>query len=92
MDEWISVEERLPEENHRALITNNINARTRQGQMSHLWIGFIIKASDPTLTGEYVSYGGGDRWIQNITHWMPLPEPPNAPEAPVSPHSGAALG
>lgn len=75
MSEWISVKDRLPEPGHRAVIcTNNIKARDSIGQMSHLWIGFIIESCD----GEYVTFDNADRRIHNITHWTPLPVPPEA--------------
>ena len=62
MSEWISVKERMPEENQRALA----------------WDGH--KIFDCAHCGD-VWFETVDDWAINtnypITHWMPLPEPPN---------------
>ena len=58
---WISVEERLPEENSRVLI---------------IWFGHIFdvkylrKGNAVTLDRQLLLAG------RDFTHWMPLPEPP----------------
>ena len=57
--EWISVEERLPNEDDEVLIYSSYYHRIRVG--AHL--------------PSYIKYcNNSDR----ITHWMPLPEAPNA--------------
>lgn len=59
---WISVSERLPENRDYVLVcTKNKFYGTRN----------ISKA----YFGDGKWYGQGGRWT-NVTHWMPLPEPP----------------
>lgn len=55
--EWISVDERLPEESACYLV-NIVN---------HFGLDFV------TFTHYTKCYGWG---IPDVTHWMPLPEPP----------------
>lgn len=61
MPEWISVKDRLPRNNGMYIVCNN---------------GFVIPA-------EYATYALGKRsWfgefseLHKVSHWMPLPEPP----------------
>lgn len=62
---WVSVEDRLPEERGRYLC----------------WFGknvFCVGADIATYLPEWHGFGRleTDTVLQNITHWMPLPEPP----------------
>ena len=54
---WISVKDRLPEENERAIVfaPTNINAPID---------------GDRFINSRWVRYG------YKVTHWMPIPEPP----------------
>lgn len=56
--EWISVEERLPEKNVRVLV--------------------YIKSSRSytRFDTDRLDDRGFVRWFNDVTHWMPLPEPP----------------
>lgn len=70
MSEWISVEDRLPDISHEEYL--------------------IWPHHDVNYSCEYIAYFDGNNWIaecedtyhyydyklKNITHWMPLPEPP----------------
>lgn len=56
---WISVEERLPEEEVQVLVYGRI----------FMDIGWIL---DGKWKSEYINAYDDDE----ITHWMPLPEPP----------------
>lgn len=60
MSKWISVEDRLPE---------------TTGKVLGYW-----KHSGHVGVATYIKYGaGGGRWSTSvglITHWQPLPEPP----------------
>ena len=58
---WISVEEKLPEEAIRVLV--------RLGGEKPL-IGEPRMDTDRVVDGRWV------RWFDLVTHWMPLPEPP----------------
>lgn len=59
------------------LVTNNLKARNRMGQMSHLWLARPIKGSD----GEWCAYTDGDQKIHALTHWF---DPFGAPADAVS--------
>ena len=69
MSEWISVKERLPRQNTGVLT-------------------FAPKMAMPIVVDWYNGYYGEDdgEWYEgwqtgrNITHWMPLPEPPQKGE------------
>lgn len=71
MSEWISVEERLPEECKAVLCFAG----------NKIVLAFMEKTED---CGEYVpvfwdlvAYDRDDTWDEVCaTHWMPLPEPP----------------
>lgn len=59
VQEWIPVEERLPEEKQSVLV--------------HYVDGWMPVAF--LLNGEWYQSGGEKSWL-SVTHWMPLPEPP----------------
>lgn len=61
--EWISVKERLPED------SGGVNLCTRSGIVG---TGFYDK-----YTKNWVQYYSGGALCVDVTHWMPLPEPPN---------------
>lgn len=64
IDKWISVEDRLPDYYKPVLVICN-----NTPSMNIVWL-----ASD----GDRYFYTelNSDRIISNVTHWMPLPEPP----------------
>ena len=64
---WISVEERLPEEGERVLCTDG---------------RCVFEQYRVPLSCVYGTWdrGGLKSPMQNVTHWMPLPEPPEVSE------------
>jgi hypothetical protein len=65
MTEWISVQERLPEEGEDVLIYTGFAG------VDHAWRDgpdFVLYRSD--------SYNEALVFNEQVTHWMPLPEPP----------------
>lgn len=69
-DRWISVEERLPEENGYYLVkvcSPHIPVRAYEYKPDREWGGF------DTL---WKGYDGSYVFDHFVTHWMPLPEPP----------------
>lgn len=74
MSEWISVEDRLPERYREVLIwpQPENNGRKLIGEYG------LIKGQDsPVWYYEIYTAGWGyEHEITNVTHWMPLPEPP----------------
>ena len=63
---WIPVEERLPEDRSDVLVVAYWHER---------W-GVYMGWCAPTYKKWYVHIGIGDRNDVSVTHWMPLPEPP----------------
>lgn len=61
-DKWVSVEDRLPEEDNQY----NVCYRMPNGN----WVNFT--------TGYSLSYNRFDEGNANITHWQPLPNPPQS--------------
>lgn len=64
--QWISVTERLPDTRHTMLVCT----RNRNG---------IPKVAMACYHDGFGWCGSGGRW-GNVTHWMPLPEPPKGEE------------
>lgn len=68
--EWISVKERLPNENQEILFCNN-DIRD--------WNGNPVQTT--AHCGYFANNGNFYSWLDSLdrftpTHWMPLPEPP----------------
>ena len=63
---WIPVEERLPEDRSDVLVVAYWHEK---------W-GVYMGWCAPTYKKWYVHIGIGDRNDVSVTHWMPLPEPP----------------
>ena len=60
--EWISVEERLPESLQRVLVID-----TKGDMFTSVYISFA--------TGKN-AWSTQNSYLGDVTHWMPLPEPP----------------
>jgi len=68
--DWIPTNERMPEENKWILMIGRTSASHYH---NHCWIG-------AWLGGEKDKWSillGGILGKDNVTHWMPLPEPPD---------------
>ena len=66
VQKWISVKERLPEINQSVLICafgRSVGEGTYRGHdgFHHVWKMYAV---------------AGTYWDDEVTHWMPLPEPP----------------
>lgn len=68
--DWISVEDRLPEDRRNVLVVAYWNER---------W-GVYMGWCAPKRAEWSVHVGIGDRSDVAVTHWMPLPEPPKEVE------------
>lgn len=66
-DKWISVEDRLPE-NHSGVLTSD------GGNISEMYF------NNGRFTMPYTNQYDEDGWINVITHWQHLPEPPKEQE------------
>lgn len=69
---WISVKDRLPPENETVLVF--LNNQEIELMAYCKYFGYLKKENEPI---EYC-WGGynGAYDIDQVTHWMPLPEPP----------------
>lgn len=65
MNDWISVNDKMPDDETVVLVF------APEDKSEPVWLGYFVSElnvwSDPT--GAYID--------EEITHWMPLPEPPN---------------
>ena len=68
---WIPVSERLPADGQEVLAWNN------GGQCEKPWQGCVL--CEHTKNGEWREFQERDLY-PGITHWMPLPEPPEVTE------------
>lgn len=78
LSEWISVKERLPEEFGQCLVycqerstyweTISCDGKRKVEESRESWWRYIDKS-------EFEPGEGFDH--ENVTHWMPLPEPPD---------------
>lgn len=66
VDRWIPVTERLPDNN------NNVWTWLDSGEGEE---GYY-EAPSGVRSGQWYSANYGNRYMENVTHWMPLPEPP----------------
>lgn len=62
MSEWISVDDRLPKSSYETVIA----CQSRNNIMA------IGRFKD----GVFRTGSGAMDWVAEVTHWMPLPEPP----------------
>lgn len=68
---WISVKDRLPEDENRVLTTD------RRGMgFAHYYKGCKGEPPDVSESAEWVEHFCLDA---HITHWMPMPKPPEGP-------------
>lgn len=63
--EWISVNERLPEDCKKILVING-----------HGYIGISALWRKDGSRWTWIDSAGHFNHVNDITHWMPLPEPP----------------
>lgn len=53
----------------RVMVTNNLHATNRMGEMSHVWLASPMESSDPA-EGPYMAFTDGNRRLFQLTHWM----------------------
>ncbi len=60
--EWVRVEDRLPERRKRVLITDGTHVvEAHRDKRGGFWTGWTMLE---------------DEFLEDVTHWQPLPEPP----------------
>lgn len=62
MNEWISVKDKLPEEYRIVICYDDQSERIKEAEFHHS--RFNVNSQDNEII------------LHNVTHWMPLPEPP----------------
>lgn len=73
MSEWISVKDKLPKENGTYIVyTHDGNSAT-----GWIWYDDVVVVAEYTFGIWWWCENGNDFDItNNVTHWMPLPDPP----------------
>ncbi len=66
MNEWISVEDRLPDVPKDDYMSDYVLTYDKK---AGIWVAFFCSSGYWCEARECVSF-------ENVTHWMPLPEPP----------------
>lgn len=78
--QWISVADRLPEENKNVLLfskeTGNVIGKYNNGAF---FTEMSIRSNGNKELGTYIEFSYNILNL-NVTHWMPLPEPPQTEE------------
>lgn len=76
MTEWISVEERLPDEFAYVVAAKHYNEFVAPDCYISVYINGRFTVCDDAI--EASNYDGGASIVAKVapTHWMPLPEPP----------------
>lgn len=69
MSDWISVKERLPEEDFDGFYDKN-------GEYPTFIVMIDVGVIPATLQFNGTEWIDEDSNVYNVTHWMPLPEPP----------------
>ena len=69
VQEWISVDDRLPEEEGWYLVYTTPNREHKSINKAMFCKGYAWGNFEPYWRG------AGGHWA-NVTHWMPMPEPP----------------
>ena len=75
VQEWISVNDRLPEESGNYIVCcDDSSCSYGEG----IWYSSDVVVVSEYYEGSWIWYEGGTEWsLENIvTHWMPLPQPP----------------
>lgn len=73
---WISVKDRLPNPNEKVIVYNAENDGTffaRRLVSRFEWWDWVTKEY---INWRWLPYGYTNIMLESVTHWMPLPEPP----------------
>ena len=91
---WISVDEKLPEDEYPVIFYGPSDNLLEESfiECGHyigngLWVGYYLLERKPRISRDIDNYSS-DIWgfrTGEVTHWMPLPDPPNRAVTPDSP-------
>jgi|LakMenEpi03Aug12_release.lakeMendotaPanAssembly.Ray.scaffolds.fasta_scaffold407930_2 hypothetical protein len=75
---WVSIKERLPELEEFVLLFDNWKATTDGKERMSIRVGYLSEYVTRKTNDGIVKYceWRGTEFAFNITHWMPLPNPP----------------
>ena len=80
VQEWISVKDRLPEEDGKYLVFEQNNGRTNTSILRFAKDARKVDRYDFKSRWENAWYEYDSEWghytVDSVTHWMPIPEPP----------------
>ncbi len=82
---WTAFSDAMPEPHRLLLVTNNLQARTAQGHMSHVWLVGMVHAHERAVeflgrsvadAGEFTAFAHpSDMPLRSLSHWRyALPE------------------
>ena len=74
MNKWVSVKDGLPEGCTNVLVYLKRNSRLQHSKY-FIYIDFYIYEADERK-GEWNDYHSPGEYNYHVTHWMPLPGPP----------------
>jgi hypothetical protein len=57
----------------KVLVTNNIDARDANGQMSHVWIAGLVQVDDSKDKAGFITFKDSWQKICGLTHYAELP-------------------
>lgn len=68
---WIDIDIDSPPEGEHVLVTNNENARSRDGKMCHVWIAVPFGDNEGNWLAREI--GGHNGTVYGITAWRTIP-------------------
>lgn len=74
MGEWISVNERLPDINEHTNLSLSDEVLVYNPDVAKVGIAQFVRYEEEGIT-DWIS---SDGYMVHVTHWMPLPPPPEA--------------
>ena len=78
--EWISVKDKFPDKYEDVILYAPKFPEDYCPKESHIFVGYLTGQIDADMDRREWDCVWGDNWVpfefEDITHWMPLPKPP----------------